>query len=260
MKTNIYMENIEVAKQEIQDEKPYEYVNKKLWNPNGFLVMSFFFSFLPSAILFAINYGRTGQIKKRNINLILYILVFAAAMTVAIKATNDSPRYIFIALNIGLGIMFKNKQLVLFQKHKDAGGRKASYILPIIISIGVVGLFIYSMFYTTYIPDNYKVINGSELYYTDNVTSSEVESLGNYLVKEGMFVEGGNKISVKIDKKYKTYIFSFIVDKENLTNQETIQSCKDLCKELSTNVFDNNSVEVDLCDDVFKPLKKIKME
>jgi|GEM_PF-6619064 len=45
-------------------KKSFALSQKKLWNPDTFLILSPLFSFLPAAILYALNWGRLGYIKK----------------------------------------------------------------------------------------------------------------------------------------------------------------------------------------------------
>lgn len=52
-------------------------------------------------------------------------------------------KYVFEGLNIALSSYMRNKQMDLYKKHIENGGRKASYILPVIICLVILGLFIF---------------------------------------------------------------------------------------------------------------------
>ncbi|WP_130807881.1 hypothetical protein [Senegalia massiliensis] len=238
-------------------EQGNEKERKKLWNPRGFLVLGPIFSFLPVAILYSLNCGKLGyRKKKRNSLAITFISVF---IIIALEYLIDGgiDRIIFTALNIGVAIYAYHDQSNLFKEHIDNGGRKASYLIPVIISLIVSAILIFLLITTIHIPDNKITYNESELYYTERVTEEQAEELGNYLSQQGLF-DGGSPVFLKIDKSEDIYKLSFVVDEDYLDDTELQESAKYLSNEISVNVFDNNKVNFILSDEKFKPLKTIE--
>jgi len=245
----------EVAVQIEETTASYQYRNKKLWNPTGFLLISVFFSFIPAAIVYALNCGRLGLKKKKIIVLIAAPLSFAVAITISTFININFTNIIFYALNIGAGMYMRNDQRTLFNNHISSGGKKASYVLPIVGSLVFVGILLGAMIYSYNIPATHMAFAGDDLYYTDNVSRDEVIKMGNYLVSKGVFIEDGKTISFKIDKSVNKYILSMVINKDYINSPETDQYAKEISQGLSVDVLNNSSVEVDFCNNVFKVIR-----
>jgi hypothetical protein len=99
-------------------------------------------------------------------------------------------------------------------------------------------------------------VNGGELSYTTNVTKAEAETLAYYLV-EGNFFDGQRK-SVQLDKSDSTYQFRMVVKPEFRNDKSYHKLAKQFARELSANVFDDEPVEVHICDERFETVRVIK--
>jgi hypothetical protein len=101
------------------------------------------------------------------------------------------------------------------------------------------------------------IFNAGELYYTQPVTRSEAEKLGQYLVKAKFFDGTGKTVQVK--KSGQTYQFRYVVIGGYDQNEEYIDGVKQFSAELSEGVFHNAPVEIHLCDaESFKTLRMVK--
>lgn len=231
---------------------------KKLWNPKSFIIFSVFFSFLPAGIMCALNYGQSGNRQKKWIYLLLSILGFISLITlVSILSINTTG--IFFAINIGIGIFLMGVQHRMYEDHIKNGGERASYFLPIIIGLLIFSVSAASILYSIYVPKNKLDYGRNHLFYTSNITQSQAKKLGDYLNSDGYFTSN-SKIDIKIDKKKDLYILSLVVEGDYLNNKEFIQPMKAISKELSKNVFENNKVRIDLCNDRFKVLSSINAD
>ena len=94
-----------------------------------------------------------------------------------------------------------------------------------------------------------------QLYYTSEVTSSEADRLGKYLVQEGFF--NGNEITVQLNKAGETYEFRMVVKKGIESDQEYLKVFREFSSELSTNVFSKKQVDIHLCDDQLETLRVV---
>ena len=229
---------------------------KKLWNPKSFIIFSALFSFLPAGVMCALNYGRCGNQRKKWTYLISTIIGFIAVVTLAFIIPTTISKSLCFGINIGIGAYLMNTQKALYQEHIQNGGKRASYLLPIGIGILIFTLFLATIIYSQYIPDKTLDYNKNQLYYTDNVTEAQAKKLGDYLKSEGFFKDD-SETTVKIDKQEDTYVFSMIIIAEYLNNEEVLNNMKLVSNELSVNVFENNKVIVDLCNNRFKVLKSI---
>lgn len=101
------------------------------------------------------------------------------------------------------------------------------------------------------------VFNGSDLFYTKNVTEAEAKKLGDYLVKSEFF--GANKGTVQLDKSGDTYQFRMVVKEGVVIDELPVPLFKTIATELSKNVFNGAKVEVHLCDANLKTIKVVPM-
>lgn len=222
----------------------------------GFLILGVLFSFLPAAILYSLNYGRLGLTRKRNISFAASFIAFVVVISMPLVNEQGITKSIIFGLNIGAVIFMKNNQSMIFQNHIINGGRKASYLVPVVMCTIISAGLLVLIFHSINIPDQKLMFKGSELYYTESVPREEAEKLGAYLSEQGFF-SAETKVSVKIDKQSNDYKFSIIIDKSRLGDKEFELDVKDMIRELSENVFNGNKLDINLCDNVFKTLKTI---
>lgn len=231
--------------------------NKKtLWNPKSFLVISCLFSFLPAAIMYSINYKRLGYGQKWKKFLGLSIIGFVGTIVLFSLLPGNFGKYLGVGINAGIGGAMMKEQLPIFEEYIAKGGKKASLILPIILSTILMGLFLFPVFYAINIPESSKTFGDDEIYFTTSVTEKEINNLGDYLVNQEVFREDNSVMSLKLDKTTdNVYIISVIVDKESIDNPQTLSNFEEFGNYISQNVFNNSKVEIHLCDNRFKKLK-----
>ncbi|MDP8253028.1 MAG: hypothetical protein P9X27_01335 [Candidatus Kaelpia aquatica] len=92
---------------------------------------------------------------------------------------------------------------------------------------------------------------GSDLYYTSKVTESETKELGDYLLEAGFFQEE-SKSSSQITKDNGKYQFRIVVKKESLNDEDFIKNAAMFAATISKGVFNDNQVEIHICDKSFK--------
>jgi len=113
----------------------------------------------------------------------------------------------------------------------------------------------------TVMPENFgrkiTFLESNALYYTENVAAEEAQNLGAYLVQEGFFKNDGNVRSIQLNNNGMAYEFCMIVIEGLEKDQNVIDSMRSLATMLSSDVFDNQAVEVHLCGDRFVTLKVI---
>ena len=98
--------------------------------------------------------------------------------------------------------------------------------------------------------------DGGNLYYTTNVTKIEAQDLLDYLVQENFY--GGQNMFIQLDKSGSSYQFRLIVKPEYQNDKSYREACKLFAEELSSNVFNDASVEVHICDDNFETIRVVK--
>lgn len=232
--------------------------NPTLWNPKYFLLVSILFSFFPAAMLYSINYKRLGRKSESRKVIILAI----AGMIIFIVLINIIPGTIAkiaaTSINTAVGVTMTKGQASIFEEHIQSGGRAASYLKPIIIcaiiTAGVISLIIFN----SNIPETRVQYNEDEIYYTANILEKDAEKLGQYFVVTRVFEADGLASSVKLDRERNaTYIVSFIVDKQNINNEELLQEMTAFAGYISRDVFSNSKVQINLCNSRFKILKVV---
>jgi hypothetical protein len=99
--------------------------------------------------------------------------------------------------------------------------------------------------------------DGAEIEYDSSVTFSEVDALGNYLIESG-FTDGSTKSCIFI-KERGTYIFKMVTSEEYWDDPEFRDIASMFAGEMSYSLFDDEPVEIHLCDEYFDTKKKVKM-
>jgi len=243
----------------LRDNQKQEKMNiapapKKLWNPISFLIISAVFSFLPTGILYALNWGRLGYKKKRNLYLIGSVLAFTLFCAVASFIPETLAMGFYIGVNIGAGSYFMQSQRKDYKAHIENGGKKASLLLPLFICIVAAAILIWALFMAKNIPDNHMMFGSDKLYYTDNVQAEDVRALGEYLTDVGLFADDNNPVFVKLDMQESIYMISLAIKKETLDQPDAMVAFEALTDLISDNLFDGN-VQLVLSDNTFHPLK-----
>ena len=108
--------------------------------------------------------------------------------------------------------------------------------------------------------DNYgkeKNFNGLQLFYTSNITETEANSMGNYLIESG-FADGEEK-TVQLNKSGNTYEFRMVVKKGIEQDPEYTELGKLIAAEISSEVFNGAQVDVHFCDENLKTLRVLPM-
>ena len=108
--------------------------------------------------------------------------------------------------------------------------------------------------------DNYgkeKNFNGLQLFYTSNITETEANSMGNYLI-ESEFADGEEK-TVQLNKSGNTYEFRMVVKKGIEQDPEYTELGKLIAAEISSEVFNGAQVDVHFCDENLKTLRVLPM-
>ncbi len=94
----------------------------------------------------------------------------------------------------------------------------------------------------------------NELYYTENVTAEEAQALGDYLVKEAFFTNGGSGITIQLNKATGIYEFRMVVTEGAEKDQGTIDAMKIFGHEISQSVFNGEKLNIHLCDNTLTTL------
>jgi hypothetical protein len=102
-----------------------------------------------------------------------------------------------------------------------------------------------------------KTYGKGELYYTENITEAEADSVGAFLSEIG-YLNDETGVTVQVDKVDTVYKLRFVVKEEYHTNDSLDFFFKIYGNMASERVFGGKTVEVDLCDNLLKPQRTIK--
>lgn len=100
-----------------------------------------------------------------------------------------------------------------------------------------------------------KEFNKGDLYYTEGVDVADVDKLGEYLV-EADFFDGVEK-SVQLQKNGDRYVFRVVMQDEFLGKEETTRNFRLIGMLLSSQVFNDAPVDVELTDAYFETQEEI---
>ena len=102
-----------------------------------------------------------------------------------------------------------------------------------------------------------KNYNGTQLFYTSDITDAEADMVSEYLVSSG-FADGQEK-TVQLAKTGGTYEFKMVVKKGLEQDQEYATLFKNFAAEMSKNVFDGAQVDLHACDENLETLRVFPM-
>lgn len=97
----------------------------------------------------------------------------------------------------------------------------------------------------------------TQVRYTPNITKGQATKLANYLVEQ-KFANDKDSKTVEIDKKDNIYLFKMVIQKEVIENKGSEPILKLFGSLLSDNVFQKDSLRVQMCDERFNVIKDVK--
>lgn len=109
---------------------------KAPWSPTGIAVLTLFFSPLAGGILHGLNSGRLGQPGYRRF--ILSRNLFAGGLLALFASLIPGPGGLGIGVSLFFAAYFYKTQEKAFQSHRSQGGKKASFLLPIVLSLAAL--------------------------------------------------------------------------------------------------------------------------
>ena len=97
---------------------------------------------------------------------------------------------------------------------------------------------------------------GSKLFYTSEVSEEQARKLGDYLLKNGFFKKD-NPGTVQITKEDDLYQFRMVVKGGKTQDVEFLKIAGIFAAQLSRDIFDNEMVEMHLCDKNFETIQSV---
>jgi hypothetical protein len=214
-------------------------------------------SFLLASNLKKLN--RTDEVLKTYFFGII-TLVLVLFITFKLPIADKIPGILFELLQVGLIYLFV--QYKIGKDLKIHSQRKGNYYskwraagisllcLPIIIAVGV------GVYYLTITRVNFK--NEHYVYYESGANKDDAKALGNYLIEVGFF-GNENPIDVKINKAENAINVYFVLSKDAWLDPEIISSFTLLRLDLVEQIFQNDKINIILCDE-YENQKKIISE
>lgn len=128
-------------------------------------------------------------------------------------------------------------------------------LTPKIVGTLAAMVIVYLAFFTDDYGEKLE-FEGTEVYFTEEVSRSEAAKLGKYLVSSG-FADGGRK-SVQLAKRDTVYRFRMVVPDDVVEDSTDNYIFQAIGQRLSYRVFENAPVEVETCSSGFKTIRVYK--
>jgi hypothetical protein len=110
------------------------------------------------------------------------------------------------------------------------------------------------------LPQSAKLMYGKgELYYTDPVSPSEAQALGEWLMQSGFFAED-RAVSVHFSREQGVYQLRFVIAPSRLADAQIIGAFIELSRAIAEQVLRGQAVLVHLCDGEFHTVKSERVE
>jgi hypothetical protein len=123
-----------------------------------------------------------------------------------------------------------------------------------LIILALVGFSFFSVATNPVANAEKKMFMAGELYYTKNVTMSEVDKLGNFFVKEQMF--DNTKKSIMFDKEDGVYIIKIVIKKGIESDMRYIMLLE-MMAERTAKALGVKKLDFHLCDSSLNTLRVI---
>ncbi|PAB58115.1 hypothetical protein [Anaeromicrobium sediminis] len=121
-----------------------KYNKPPIWSPNSILLVSIIFSFIIGGIMNIISYKRLGYVQKAKKRLLFLILATIGIFVLSIFINMQSIIY---GINMALVFFYYNDQKNLFENHIKLGGKKASVLIPLLVSILCIAIFVGGLYW-----------------------------------------------------------------------------------------------------------------
>ena len=138
--------------------------------------------------------------------------------------------------------------MVYFRQNKKVGVVFAIIALAVLF-VGCNGLY----------PSEWGKIlkyEGSKLFYTSAVSQEQARKLGDYLLENGFF-QKDNPGTAQITKEGDIYQFRMVVKDGKAQDVEFLKIAGMFAAQLSRDIFDNEMVEMHLCDKNFETIQSV---
>lgn len=230
------------------------YIPKKpLWNPKYFLVLSIIFSYIPVSFFFIMNFHRMKEVKKRNVAIALTSLAIIAQFIGLFYIEGESISRIYAIVIVSLmALYYRNNQLKMYNKLIENGAKKANLFWPIIISILFLIATIFAIIKVQEMEDrlSLKIYNKfDDVIYYCNVTSEEVEALGNYFEMIQIFAEDNDEWEIVFIKTNESYVIRLFYLEESLENPELISDLEWLREDIESKLqLDREGLKLHICN------------
>jgi len=109
--------------------------NKAVWDPDSLKYIAAFCTMVPGSILYSINYLRLGHPKKLERILATFGVTIILIIIAFVTPNNAFFYCLFLVVNVVISIYFAYDQRDYFEEKMNNKAKKASIILPAILSI-----------------------------------------------------------------------------------------------------------------------------
>jgi tetratricopeptide (TPR) repeat protein len=146
---------------------------KPVWSPRALVWFAILFSVFPAAIMFAVNYGRYGQPRKR----LLWLTITAGVLVVFCTLDYFDPnrtKLRIIGLTVLTAWILYAKQISLFREWRTQGGRVASVWSGLGICVAFLVAYLAVTFALSFLEPDYLacgLIEKGDFYKAEEVLS-----------------------------------------------------------------------------------------
>ena len=114
------------------------------WSPTGIALVTLVLSPVAGAVLHALNYSRLGWPQRWRLALFSNLITPLVFVLVGMRTSGGAGSNLVIPLF--LAAYFYKTQAPLFERHRAAGGSKASLVLPVIlvvVAVAILGVILF---------------------------------------------------------------------------------------------------------------------
>ncbi|MBN2162230.1 MAG: tetratricopeptide repeat protein [Pontiellaceae bacterium] len=193
-------------------------VKRGVWSPKLLVVLSLFFSIFPSMILFALNYGRYGFPRKRNLWLLITVILLVVLLTTGFVEPDWAWHRAFLFW-MGMTWVISLMQLRLFREWIASGRPKASVLSGVLACLLCIG----ALFAALVVAGTVEVL----LFPEEDYIAYELIENGQYEEAEQVLMAARLDFPDDLDVRYNLAIVYYSTERPELARQELMTILED---------------------------------
>jgi len=231
-----------------------------MYSPGQITAATFFGGPIGGAWLLAINYRRLGEPRKARAAIAISALALVALGGLGLLIDRQASSLGLVSV-VAMSALARSLHSAAYDRHIALGGPRASVWRA--IGIGVAGLALSfavivgaALVYGEVTAPSEIRIGKCAVLYGDDTTRAEAQAVADELVRIRYF-DPSRDATVKVSRDHQRHIVAFVVQDFAFTDAKLQDAFRTVARDLSSNAFANEPVDLWLSDGELEPHVKL---